>query len=701
MLLQINNLTKLYKSESKEDKFALNNVSLSFDSAGLVCIVGKSGSGKSTLLNMMGLFDTPTSGNILFNNKNIFKYKKKDKEDYRRNHISIIFQHYHLLDDEIVLFNVMLPSLMAGNSKNKAQEKALSLFEGIAYPKELLNRKCSLLSGGEKQRVAILRALINSPEIILADEPTGALDSANSIMVMDILKQASKDKLVIVVTHNNELAKKYADRIIEIGDGKIIKDTSKKKKQSPITINSNHKSGSSDWINQIVKTNFKKRFKRNIVSLISLVVGLVSSLLIIGFSNGATSSIKAEVVKQLDYGVFTVSKETNYAIENSPISIVQLTRPSIEEIDKLQKDNPQFAFSPNFEALIPTTLDVSFNNERQDELYYHPIYSYVDSSFDSSLLMDGRFPYEDSLDEVVINQTAKKYFEDKYKINPLNQTIKISHIQEVNYYTADATNPYVTDYFVYEKNIKIVGVVKELSFLSTAKIYYPYTAVVELLQNTILNNLSTYKEEYINWFDYIINLSDTNQLTSYSYHGFLKDYTRYDDIEILNNKLVNDITLDSSSLTISSALFDLVKASTIGMEIFLIIALLGTALILGIVSFSSYTEDKKNSAILSSLGAKEDDISNIFVFESIIIGVISLIFSIILSILFAKLLNFILFKLIGFSNMVVIPYSSFLNKKFLLINLMILATIFVCTLSTYLPIIFSHKISIKDELADE
>ena len=223
-LLRIVNLTKKYKLENGKEKIVLDTISLTFPNRGLVSIVGKSGSGKSTLINLISLLDEPTNGCIYFNHSNIFKWNQKEKEKYRNNDIGIVFQHYHLLENETVLFNVMLPALIRREKTKNAAIAAKNLLKSIYFKENLHESKCKDLSGGEKERVAILRALINNPQIILADEPTGALDSKNSKIVMDLLKDISQERLVIIASHNKEIVNKYSDQIIHIKDGKIYEE---------------------------------------------------------------------------------------------------------------------------------------------------------------------------------------------------------------------------------------------------------------------------------------------------------------------------------------------------------------------------------------------------------------------------------------------------------------------------------------------
>lgn len=219
-MLEIKNLTKIYKSKKNNECIALNEVGFSLPDKGLVFIIGKSGSGKSTLLNLIAGLDNMTSGEIIASGNKLSEFSKSDFDRYRSSYIGFIFQDYHLIDSLTVSQNIEL-ALDISNIKNKSYISEMLIkvdLEGYEnrYPKEL--------SGGQQQRVAIARALIKSPSIILGDEPTGNLDRITSRQILNILKEISKEKLVIVVSHNLGDADEYADRIIELSEGKVISD---------------------------------------------------------------------------------------------------------------------------------------------------------------------------------------------------------------------------------------------------------------------------------------------------------------------------------------------------------------------------------------------------------------------------------------------------------------------------------------------
>ncbi len=222
-MLELKNIRKVYKSADDEVE-ALKGVSIKFRKSEFVSILGQSGCGKTTLLNIIGGLDRYTSGDLIINGKSTKKFKDKDWDAYRNYKIGFVFQSYNLISHQTVLSNVELALTLAGVSKRERRKRAIKALKDVGLGNQI-HKKPNQLSGGQMQRVAIARAIVNNPDIILADEPTGALDTKTSIQVMDILKEISKDRLIIMVTHNPDLANKYSTRIINILDGEITHDS--------------------------------------------------------------------------------------------------------------------------------------------------------------------------------------------------------------------------------------------------------------------------------------------------------------------------------------------------------------------------------------------------------------------------------------------------------------------------------------------
>ena len=222
-MLEIKKIIKVYQTEGFK-QIALDKVSVNFRKSEFAAILGPSGSGKTTFLNIIGGLDKYTSGDLIINNVSTKNYSDRQWDSYRNHRVGFVFQSYNLINHQTILKNVELALTLSGISKEQRRERALKALKDVGLEKHI-NKKPNQLSGGQMQRVAIARALVNDPEIILADEPTGALDSETSIQIMKILKDISKNKLVIMVTHNPDLAKEYASRIINIKDGKITSDS--------------------------------------------------------------------------------------------------------------------------------------------------------------------------------------------------------------------------------------------------------------------------------------------------------------------------------------------------------------------------------------------------------------------------------------------------------------------------------------------
>lgn len=222
-MLKLSNITKIYQTGS-EGVAALKNVSIEFRRNEFVSILGHSGCGKTTLLNIIGGLDRYTSGDLIINGRSTKEYNDRNWDEYRNHSIGFVFQSYNLIPHQTVLANVELALTLSGVNREQRRKRAIEALEKVGLGDQL-NKKPNQMSGGQMQRVAIARALINNPEILLADEPTGALDSETSVQIMALLKEVASDRLVIMVTHNPELAEEYSTRIIKLSDGEVVGDT--------------------------------------------------------------------------------------------------------------------------------------------------------------------------------------------------------------------------------------------------------------------------------------------------------------------------------------------------------------------------------------------------------------------------------------------------------------------------------------------
>lgn len=293
-MLQIKDIHKEYRTGNLVQR-ALDGVSLSLRDNEFVAILGPSGSGKTTLLNIIGGLDRYDSGDLIINGISTRKYKDRDWDSYRNHTIGFVFQSYNLIPHQTVLANVELALTISGVSKNERRRRAKEALEKVGLGAQL-HKRPSQMSGGQMQRVAIARALVNDPEILLADEPTGALDSDTSVQVMELLKEVAKERLVVMVTHNPELAQLYATRIVTVKDGKILSDTDPfevdtEQMAPPVHKNMGKSSMSFFTALSLSFQNLKTKKARTLLTSFAGSIGIIGIALILSISNGVDEYI--------------------------------------------------------------------------------------------------------------------------------------------------------------------------------------------------------------------------------------------------------------------------------------------------------------------------------------------------------------------------------------------------------------------------
>ena len=311
-MLELKNIKKIYKT-GDEILEALKGINLKFRESEFVSILGQSGCGKTTLLNIIGGLDRYTSGDLTINGKSTKKFKDRDWDAYRNHKVGFVFQSYNLIGHQTVLSNVELALTISGISKKERIERAIKALEEVGL-KDHIHKKPNQLSGGQMQRVAIARALVNNPDIILADEPTGALDTKTSMQVMEILKKISKDKLIIMVTHNAELAEKYSSRIIKILDGKITEDSNPISKNEEIKDLENSKIGKASMniftAFRLSLNNLLTKKGRTTLVAFAGSIGIIGIALVQSVSNGFQSYVDKIQEETLTSYPLTIMQET-------------------------------------------------------------------------------------------------------------------------------------------------------------------------------------------------------------------------------------------------------------------------------------------------------------------------------------------------------------------------------------------------------
>lgn len=361
-MLKLSNIKKDYKTGDFV-QHALKGINLSFRDNEFVAVLGPSGSGKTTLLNIIGGLDRYSSGDLVIDGKSTKKFKDKDWDAYRNHAIGFVFQSYNLIGHISVLENVEMGMTLSGVSSSERRKRALSLLDKVGL-KEHAHKKPNQLSGGQMQRVAIARALANDPKIILADEPTGALDSKTSTQIMELIKEISKDKLVIMVTHNAELAEDYATRIVRMKDGELLSD-SKPYDSDNDSGNLNIKKTSMSFLTALKLSfgNIRTKKGRTILTAFASSIGIIGIALILSLSNGFNIEVENFEQNSLVQSPIIISNQT-----------VKMDEDTLNELrgnaskDKYPSSNKVFADEDIADTIIHTNKITSEYIDYLDEM---------------------------------------------------------------------------------------------------------------------------------------------------------------------------------------------------------------------------------------------------------------------------------------------------------------------------------------------
>lgn len=371
-MLKLENITKIYEGKNFK-QIALNDVTLAFRNNEFVSILGPSGSGKTTLLNIIGGLDKYTYGNLIIDGVSTRKYKERDWNNYRSKKVGFIFQSYNLINHQTVLSNVLLSLNIAGKPKKESIKLAKKVLKDVGL-ENYIKKKPKELSGGQMQRVAIARALVTNPDIILCDEPTGALDSQTSIQIMELLKKISKEKLVIMVTHNVTLANKYSDRVIALNDGVITYDTSPYEVEyySLKKIKTKRKTMNKFTSLSLSFNNLLTKKSRTLLTSFAGSIGIIGIALVLSLSKGTQKYINK--IEKNTFSKYPISIMENYidyqnmfdkekeSCKNGSIcSINDLSNNVVND----NKINSMSKFSnilkQNYENINNYTLDINYN----------------------------------------------------------------------------------------------------------------------------------------------------------------------------------------------------------------------------------------------------------------------------------------------------------------------------------------------------
>lgn len=681
-MLTLKNIKKIYE---QGDEAVLDDINLTFNKNEFVSILGCSGAGKSTLLNIIGGLDDKTSGKLLINGKDIYKRDDLNLDYYRKNNVGFIFQNYNLIEHLTVYENVMLPLLLT-NSKNK-HKRVLKILDKTGL-KGKKNSKICDLSGGQKQRVAISRALINNPDIILADEPTGALDYKTGYEIINLIKKLSKNKLVIMVTHNKVLAKKYSSRIIYLDKGRVISDTNPSKEKNEY-FSTKFKSGNLSIKNALlysIKTIKAKR-KSFLLTSLSSSIGLILVALIISVSNGLKKEMnlyEKNVLSSLPIVIPSVKTKISdkskipknklysydYKEENS---INPINDDFVKYINKMKtKDLCDIKYDRNLKFNI---LTEDYNLLDNVEFSQMSSIKYIKKNY---TLLAGSYPKNKNELMLVADQKNRI---DKNILDALkfNGDVNVSDIFKKNMKLIFNDDFYIKKdnvYFInknYEsvyknKNnvaLKIVGIIRltkdeEESYkndLANEKSSLAYLSNLadDVIDKNInsdiisdINKNDNIMVEGINMAEGVLKKKLGGDKTPDLIYIYPKDYTsknliiNYINKYNKNKKESKKVTYINYSKETIDASKQMINTISVVLILFSSISLICSSIMIGIITYISVNNRAREIGILRSVGASKKEVAMIFLSEVLITGASSGVIGIFISNILLFLGNIIL-----------------------------------------------------------
>ena len=640
--LKLINVNKKYKMSNKETFQALYDINVEFDKGELVSIVGESGSGKSTLMNLIGGLDSDYTGSIIAGGENLSKLSEKELDKYRKNKVGFVFQSFNLISHLSILDNVTLALTLSNVGEKEKIERATDILKRVGLESQL-KKKPTQLSGGQKQRVAIARALINDPEIIIADEPTGALDSGTSMQILEILKEiADSGKLVIMVTHSEKVAS-ISSRVVEISDGRIVGDKtnkdykrnkntefktqeetaetpteniSKKEKKSK---NSKDKQNLSMW--SAIRLSFHNMWAsrvKNFLMAFGVAIGIGSLILMMSFSSGITDYINNTMKSYSDPTIVTISKKSSGDISSMMM--------------------PNFFEDGEKETLIDNIN--SYLSEH--EIEYQVTDDDVTEGFSiMTVATDAKVYYSPSGD----------YFQSKDDPEADYVSLSIVYLYSTPPYYSD-TNVIegemgtATGGFMFSKSISrlfedgnAVGKDVEISFTYRTSQSDPGTLIEKqdkicgIMDTSVMSNFLVMYVDY----DYIRSIFEEKGVGDHFAPTSLYIQTPSETV----TDAINDFFATPEGAGYTGSIEDQLAgmfnsmSSIIGTSLVVIscISLFVSAMMILVVLYMSVTERTKEIGVLKSIGARRKDIKRIFTSESFLVGVLSGVFGIIFNLI--------------------------------------------------------------------
>lgn len=572
-MLSISNISKSYKLRRSEYVPVLKNVNINFQKGELVSILGPSGCGKSTLLNIIGGLDQMDTGDLIISGDNTRNFKEKDWDHYRKRNIGFIFQNFNLIPHLTALENVEISMTLTGVSKAQRITRAKELLDKVGLS-ERAHHKPNELSGGQKQRVAIARALANDPDIILADEPTGALDSKTSNQIIELLKEiASAGKLVIVVTHSQDLAD-HADRIIEMLDGQVLSDSLKVELSTKLDDDIKRLNTKDSTINlgttlKLAFRNIKQKKWRTMLTAFGASIGIGGIAIMVGLGIGVQNKVTNELDQIAEKNIVAVQENSEGSKKISDVSITK-----IKNIDGINAIYPSYNLEGN--------ISIKSGEVNVPILMLQP--KEYKGDFDTKNLIEGEYPKNSEKSMLISESTAKDIYGEKIKYkNILGKKLKTNIKTLTNSRSHNKT---------VESTLSISGIVKDGPF-GLPITYIPYNEAKK------------------------INFKSSSNNDVYSLSVIPKSPKDFESIQNKIKKMKLYVDSDEEQMKKINTYFRMAQSA---LGLFAGVSLVISSIMIGIVLYISVLERTREIGILKSLGARRKDIRRLFLSEAAVIG---------------------------------------------------------------------------------
>ena len=609
-LLELHKINKSYKLDNNQSFHALKHINVSFNRGELVSIIGESGSGKSTMMNLIGGLDSKFEGELLVEGKDIGKFSEKELDEYRKNKIGFVFQSCNLIPHLSILDNVTIALTLSNVKKEERIERAKEALRQVGLEKHI-NKRPNQLSGGQKQRVAIARALINEPEIILADEPTGALDSETTEQVLKIISDiAKRGKLVIMVTHSEKVAS-HSSRVIKILDGEIIEDKLNNNCEDEVAatlvgslnsdegINNSNKSTQNLSFFSSIKlaaNNMKQKLKRNILVSLGVSIGIMSIIVMLSLGNGLKAYFSNMINSFMNPLVVEVSMPQENVDPNDPTAAMMAMMGTKlpfkqENIDELSKIDGVKKVEKGFQYLsMPGMNSITLGDNKSDLMGLMS----TSSVLTDSNVSEGSLPKKN---EVLINKSVAEQLGD----DVIGKTVKLSAVIDGQTVSGDFTI----------SGIYTAGENNEMADKSNAA-YINYDDLSNLL-----------KEEGKELEPNIAYLVSDNEDTASSI-----------------KTIITDLGYGGSTQeAMGDQMLTMLNILTIVLSGIAAISLLVSSIMILIVLYISVVERTKEIGLLRAIGARSKDIKRIFVSEAFLIGIASGVIGLISAVIISFVVN--------------------------------------------------------------